>query len=47
MEAWGVANAINAINNSIANGWQGIFPADQQEAKKQKTEQESKYRNIF
>lgn len=47
MEAWGVANAINAINNSIANGWQGIFPVDQQEAKKQKTEQESKYRNIF
>ena len=47
MEAWGVANAINAINNSIANGWQGIFPVDQQEEKKQKTEQESKYRNIF
>jgi len=48
MEGWGQEAAITAINNSIANGWQGIFPADQgTTSKPQKTEEESKYKNIF
>jgi hypothetical protein len=48
MEAWGKESAITAINNSIANGWQGIFPPDQgTSSKPTKTEEESKYKNIF
>jgi hypothetical protein len=48
MEAWGKESAITAINNSIANGWQGIFPTDQgTSSKPTKTEEESKYKNIF
>ena len=47
MAEWGVAEAIDAINTSIANGWQGIFPPDQQEKPKEKPEHHSKYKNIF
>jgi uncharacterized protein YdaU (DUF1376 family) len=39
---WGAAGAIASINNSIANGWQGIFPLQQD-----KKQENSKFRNAF
>lgn len=47
MAKWGVEEAIEAMNISIANGWQGIFPPDQREKQKEKPEHHSKYKNIF
>jgi uncharacterized protein YdaU (DUF1376 family) len=34
MESWGVDSAIQAIENTISNGWQGVFPPHGEKAKK-------------
>lgn len=35
-KAWGIDNAIKSINNSIANGWQGLFEPNKINDKQQK-----------
>lgn len=42
--AWGVEPAIEAVNNSIANCWQGIFPPTD---KKNKQANNTRFRNAF
>jgi len=48
MEAWGSDCAVTAIENTIANGWQGIFsPSDGETSKKPKSQENSKFKNSF
>ena len=44
MEAWGKETAIKAIEETIGNGWQGIFPPKEAPVKK---EESQKFRNSF
>lgn len=45
MEEWGSDCAVQAIDNTIANGWQGIFPPQGEKTKKK--EESSKFRGSF
>lgn len=45
MESWGSDMAVQSIENTIANGWQGIFPPQGEKAKKK--EDSSKFRGSF
>jgi len=45
MESWGSDMAVQSIENTIANGWQGIFPPQSEKAKKK--EESSKFRGSF
>lgn len=45
MESWGSDMAVQSIENTIANGWQGIFPPQGEKAKKK--EESSKFRGSF
>jgi hypothetical protein len=48
MQTWGIENSIKSIEQTIANGWQGIFPQVYQDsAKNNKSEENSKYKDAF